>query len=51
MIRYNIEGKTKKILILDSEGIQSAEARDRVFDKRIIYFAIGVSHIVLICNK
>mmetsp|Transcript_19055 Transcript_19055/g.29235 ORF Transcript_19055/g.29235 Transcript_19055/m.29235 type:complete len:115 (-) Transcript_19055:4123-4467(-) len=44
-------GKTKNILLLDTEGIQSAEARDPQFDRRIIYFIMGVSHVVLMCNK
>ena len=50
IIRYKDEGKMKKILILDTEGIQSIEGKDGVFDKRLIYFAIGVSHAVFICN-
>ena len=41
----------KKILILDTEGIQSSEARDPTFDKRIVYYAICISHVVLMCNK
>ncbi len=41
----------KKILLLDSEGIQSAEARDDKFDKRIVLYILCVSHVVLICNK
>ena len=45
------DGKNKRILILDTEGILSSEARDSTFDKRIVYFAICVSHVVLICNK
>lgn len=44
-------GKYKRILILDTEGIQSSEARDSSFDKRIVYYAICVSHVVLMCNK
>ncbi len=43
--------KVRNILILDSEGIQSADARDSMFDKRIVYFIMCVSHVVLICNK
>ncbi len=38
-------------MILDTEGIQSSEARDTTFDKRIVYYAICVSHVVLICNR
>ena len=45
------DGNYKRILILDTEGIQSAEARDPTFDKRIVYYAICVSHVVLMCNK
>ena len=45
------DGKYKRIMILDTEGIQSAEARDTTFDKRIVYYAICVSHVVLMCNK
>jgi hypothetical protein len=44
-------GESKKILILDTEGIQSSEARDPTFDKRIVYYAICISHVVLMCNK
>ena len=43
--------KVKNILILDTEGIQSAEARDTNFDKRIVFFIVCVSHVVLMCNK
>ena len=43
--------KDKRILILDTEGIQSSEARDTTFDKRIVYYAICISHVVLMCNK
>ena len=43
--------KYKRILILDTEGIQSSEARDPTFDKRIVYYAICISHVVLMCNK
>ena len=45
------DGKYKRILILDTEGIQSSEARDSTFDKRIVYYAICISHVVLMCNK
>ena len=45
------DGKYKRILILDTEGIQSSEARDTTFDKRIVYYAICISHVVLMCNK
>ena len=45
------DGKNKRILILDTEGIQSSEARDPTFDKRIVYYAICISHVVLMCNK
>ena len=41
----------KKILILDSEGIQSTEALDEAFDKRVVFYILCVSHVVLICNK
>lgn len=44
-------GKKRKILLLDTEGIQCAEARDAQFDKRIVYFVTCISHVVLICNK
>jgi len=46
-----VKERMRNILVLDSEGIQSAEARDRTFDKRIVYFVMCVSHVVLICNK
>ena len=53
LMRFKDEktGRIRNLLILDSEGIQSAEARDNTFDKRIVYFIICVSHVVLICNK
>ena len=38
-------------MILDTEGIQSAEARDTTFDRRLVYYAICVSHVVLMCNR
>lgn len=41
----------KKILLLDTEGIQSSEARDDRFDKRIVFYILCVSHVVLICNR
>jgi hypothetical protein len=41
----------RKILILDSEGIQSTEAVDKAFDKRVVFYILCVSHVVLICNK
>jgi hypothetical protein len=44
-------GNYKRILILDTEGIQSAEARDTTFDRRLVYYAICVSHVVLMCNR
>lgn len=44
-------GKKRKILLLDTEGIQSAEARDPQFDKKIVYYILCVSHIILMCNK
>jgi GTPase Era involved in 16S rRNA processing len=40
-----------KILILDTEGIQSTEAPDEGFDRRVVFYVLCVSHIVLICNK
>ncbi len=43
--------KYKKILLLDSEGIQSTEKKDEKFDKRIVFYTLCVSHVVLICNK
>ena len=43
--------KYKKILLLDTEGIQSAESTDKSYDKRVVFYALSVSHIVLICNK
>lgn len=43
--------RKKKLIICDTEGIQSAEARDNTFDKMLVYFIICVSHVVLLCNK
>ena len=50
-MKYKCGNKYKKILILDTEGIQSAEARDPKFDKRIVYYILCVSHVILMCNK
>ena len=41
----------QKILLLDTEGIQASEARDERFDKRIVFYILCISHVVLICNK
>ena len=49
--RNKRSGQLQNILILDSEGIQSAEARDPYFDRRVVYFIICISHVVLICNQ
>ena len=48
----DIEGndKYKKILLLDTEGIDSPESTDKSYDKRVVFYALSVSHIVLICN-
>lgn len=53
IIKYKCRktGKNKKILILDTEGIQSAEGRDPQFDKQIVYYILCVSHVILMCNK
>ena len=52
ILRLRLEdGKYKRILILDTEGIQSPEGRDSTFDKRIVYYAICISHVVLMCNR
>lgn len=48
------QSRYDKILIIDSEGIQSAEERGEEmsdFDKRIVLYLLCVSHVVLICNK
>jgi hypothetical protein len=51
-IKINRNGTNfSKILILDTEGIQSTEAPDENFDKRIVFYILCISHIVLICNK
>jgi predicted GTPase len=42
--------KYKKILLLDTEGIDSLESTDKSYDKRVVFYALSVSHIVLICN-
>eukprot|EP00347_Sterkiella_histriomuscorum_P007052 403350432 len=49
---YNNKTKRKmKIIILDTEGILSTEGRDGNFDRRIVFYILCVSHVVLICNK
>ena len=50
-MKYKCGNKYKKILILDTEGIQSAEARDPKFDKRIVYYILCDSHVILMSNK
>ena len=50
-MKYKKNGRDKKILILDTEGIQSAEAHNPLFDKRIVYYILCISHVILICNK
>ena len=44
-------GKNKKILLLDTEGIQSPDSRDPTFDRKIIYYVLSISHVILLCNK
>jgi hypothetical protein len=39
------------MLILDTQGLQSAENQDSSFDNRIIFYVLCISHIVLVCNK
>ena len=39
------------MLILDTQGLQSAENQDSSFDHRIIFYVLCISHIVLVCNK
>ena len=53
VIRYRCPSSNKnyKILILDTEGIQSGEARDEKFDRQLIFYIICVSHVVLMCNN
>eukprot|EP00347_Sterkiella_histriomuscorum_P019938 403339726 len=51
LVKNQNSQQNKKILILDTEGIQAAEARDERFDRRIVFFILSVSHIVLICSK
>jgi predicted GTPase len=50
LINIKNSAKYKQILLLDTEGINSAEANDDSYDKRVIFYALSVSHIVLICN-
>ena len=51
LLTYEHRGRKKNILILDTEGIQSANARDKYFDRRIVYFVLCVSHVVLFVNN
>ena len=44
-------GEKFRILILDTEGIQSNEGQDQQFDKRIMFYIMCVSHVILMCNK
>ena len=45
------DNKDCRILVIDTEGIQSNEARDEKFDRQLIFYMICVSHVVLICNN
>lgn len=36
------------LFIIDSEGLMSTEKNDREFDRKIVCFALSVSHVVLI---
>ena len=40
--------ETKKMLILDSEGIFSIERNDPMFDRRLAIFCISISNLLLI---
>ena len=44
-------GKSKKILLLDTEGIESTGARNEQFDRKIVYYIFSISHVVLLCNR
>ncbi len=37
--------------MLDTEGIQSPDARDPKFDRKIVYYILSISHVILLCNK
>jgi septin family protein len=50
LIDIHSQNKFKKMLILDTERIQSAEAVDEDFDKRFMFYLLSMSHLVLICN-
>ena len=37
--------------MLDTEGIQSPDARDPKFDRKIVYYILSISHVILLCTK
>jgi hypothetical protein len=43
--------KFNKILVLDTEGIESYDGRENNFDKRIVFYSLCVSHFVIIANN
>jgi hypothetical protein len=43
--------KYDQILILDTEGILSAERNDRIFDRKLFLFCLLISNATIICNK
>ena len=47
LLRTDFE-ETKKMLILDSEGIFSIERNDPMFDRRLAIFCISISNLLLI---
>ncbi len=38
-------------MLLDTEGIQSHYARDPKFDRKIVYYILSISHVILLCTK
>lgn len=51
IMKFKYGNTYKKLLILDTEGIQSAEREDKSFDKRLFLFCLSVSNITIVCNK
>ena len=46
-----LETKDKVLLVMDTEGLLSVEARDDVFDKQVALMTMACSHLVLINNR
>jgi hypothetical protein len=51
LIRIKNHEKYKKLLILDTEGILSAERNDPIFDRKLFLFCLSISNAVIMCVR